>query len=378
MTEQDAFVSYAQNFEDVILWRALRHVKAGHYIDIGANDPVIDSVSLGFYERGWRGCHVEPMAVYAERLRVARPDETVVQAAIGMAEQDTTLFEFAGTGMTTARADYAEAHGQSGFAFVPVAMRTQSLASIFDACPDQVIHWLKIDVEGMERDVVESWGDHPARPWIVVVEMTEPNSTVLVDDGVTGLLADRGYRPVYFDGLNRFFLHQDHADLASHFGPGPNVFDRFSLTPNSAFVLHLRDQITAGKDPYGMVQGLREAFTKGLVAQGVEASDNRVRLDAQLASAWSQIRQLESRLQDAEDRFSGTVRELAEVHREALARMEAEREGSDRMARIAVEKAESRAAIAHRRLLRIRKWFKLGLRLRRIPIVGSLFFARSS
>jgi FkbM family methyltransferase len=378
VTEQHAFVSYAQNFEDVILWRALRHVKAGHYIDIGANDPVIDSVSLGFYERGWRGCHVEPMAVYAERLRAARPDETVVQAAIGMAEQDTTLFEFAGTGMTTARADYAEVHGQSGFAFVPVAMRTQSLASVFDACPHQAIHWLKIDVEGMERDVVESWGDHPARPWIVVVEMTEPNSTVLVDDGVSGLLADRGYRPVYFDGLNRFFLHQDQADLACHFGPGPNVFDRFSLTPNSAFVLHLRDQITAGKDPYGMVQGLREAFTKGLVAQGVEASDNRVRLDAQLASAWSQIRQLEARLQDAEDRFSGTVRELAEVHREALARMEAEREESNRVARIVVENAERRAAIAHRRLLRIRKWFKLGLRLRRVPILGSLFFGRSS
>lgn len=51
------FISYAQNFEDVMLWRALKHVKNGLYIDIGAHDPVICSVSLAFYERGWRGVH---------------------------------------------------------------------------------------------------------------------------------------------------------------------------------------------------------------------------------------------------------------------------------------------------------------------------------
>ncbi|BCG81534.1 FkbM family methyltransferase [Mesorhizobium sp. 113-3-3] len=69
--------SYAQNFEDVILWRALEHVERGFYIDIGAQDPVVDSVSLAFYERGWRGIHVEPSANYAEKLRAARPDEEV-------------------------------------------------------------------------------------------------------------------------------------------------------------------------------------------------------------------------------------------------------------------------------------------------------------
>lgn len=57
--------SYAQNFEDVILWRVLRHVERGTYIDLGAQDPVADSVSLAFYENGWRGLHVEPVSFYA-------------------------------------------------------------------------------------------------------------------------------------------------------------------------------------------------------------------------------------------------------------------------------------------------------------------------
>ena len=31
-----SFISYAQNFEDVMLWRALKHISEGFYIDIGA------------------------------------------------------------------------------------------------------------------------------------------------------------------------------------------------------------------------------------------------------------------------------------------------------------------------------------------------------
>ena len=33
------FQSFAQNFEDVILWRALGHVTNGRYVDVGAADP---------------------------------------------------------------------------------------------------------------------------------------------------------------------------------------------------------------------------------------------------------------------------------------------------------------------------------------------------
>ncbi|RAI25815.1 FkbM family methyltransferase, partial [Rhodoplanes serenus] len=74
--------SYAQNFEDVILFRALKDVTVGSYIDIGAQDPVFDSVSLAFYERGWRGTHVEPSRNYSELLRRARVDERVIEAAV--------------------------------------------------------------------------------------------------------------------------------------------------------------------------------------------------------------------------------------------------------------------------------------------------------
>jgi hypothetical protein len=92
------FITYAQNFEDLMLWRALKHIPTGFYIDIGAQDPLIDSVSFAFYERGWRGVHVEPVPRYAERLRQERRDETVIQAAVGMAGPLIKFYEVPGSG----------------------------------------------------------------------------------------------------------------------------------------------------------------------------------------------------------------------------------------------------------------------------------------
>ena len=42
------FIFYAQNFEDVLLRRALRGVEAGFYVAVGASHPDADSVTRAF------------------------------------------------------------------------------------------------------------------------------------------------------------------------------------------------------------------------------------------------------------------------------------------------------------------------------------------
>jgi FkbM family methyltransferase len=170
------FVSYAQNFEDVILWRALKHIERGFYIDIGAQDPTTDSVSRAFYEHGWRGVHVEPNRDYAEKLREARPDEDIIAAAVTHNAGPMRFYEVPHSGLSTGLAEIAEGHATSGFPVTQVMVETTTLAAILDAHSERDIHWLKIDVEGMEDDVIRSWSPSPVRPWIVVLESTRPNS----------------------------------------------------------------------------------------------------------------------------------------------------------------------------------------------------------
>ena len=49
---------HAQNFEDVLLARCFEAQATGFYVDVGAEDPDIGSVTRHFYERGWRGLNV--------------------------------------------------------------------------------------------------------------------------------------------------------------------------------------------------------------------------------------------------------------------------------------------------------------------------------
>ena len=225
--------SYAQNFEDVILWRALKHVERGCYVDIGAWDPVVDSVSLAFYEHGWRGLHVEPEPAAAARLRQARCDEDVLQAAVGEGS-DIRFHAIPYTGLSTSDQPMAERHAANGHAVEEISVAVVRLSEVLDRFRGREVHWLKIDVEGMEGSVIAGWQPSPVRPWIVVVEVVPPYPTDADASAWEPDLLALGYEFAYFDGLNRFYLSSAHPELRRHFGPGPNVFDNFALAGGSS------------------------------------------------------------------------------------------------------------------------------------------------
>ena len=228
------FVSYAQNFEDVILWRALKHVQKGSYIDIGAWEPERDSVSKAFYDKGWRGVHVEPVPFYAEKLRQARPDEVIVEAVIGLGGGTTEITVIAETGLSTGKAAIADLHRTLPYTQAMILVPKIPLSELFDVHALGEVHWLKIDVEGMEEEVLQSWQGHPARPWVLVLESTLPNKPIQNHYVWESEVLARGYQYVYFDGLNRFYVHKNRTELQSAFGPGPNVFDDYILATTAA------------------------------------------------------------------------------------------------------------------------------------------------
>lgn len=222
-------VSYAQNFEDVMLMRALSHIKHGLYIDIGAQDPLIDSVSLAFHEQGWRGIHVEPTPHYAELLRQQRPGDTVIQAAVSNSAAVLKFYEIPETGISTADSTIAQQHRERGFNIREITVLATTLSEIFKTCTKSEIHWLKIDVEGFEEQALTGWGKSRARPWIVVVESTLPLTQIESHGTWEDKLITKGYTQVYFDGLNQYYLSDKHPELKDAFRSSPNVFDGFTL-----------------------------------------------------------------------------------------------------------------------------------------------------
>ena len=64
----------------------------------------------------------------------------------------------------------------------------------------------------------------------MVIESTVPlSSDASYADWHQGL-EELGYKFVYFEELNRFYVSLDHPELEARFGPGPNLFDNFTLS----------------------------------------------------------------------------------------------------------------------------------------------------
>ncbi|MBT9371988.1 FkbM family methyltransferase [Rhizobium sp. CSW-27] len=316
------FTSYAQNFEDVILWRAFSHIDNGFYIDIGAQDPVTDSVSCGFYERGWRGVSIEPVHAYAEKMRDARPDEVVIEAAVGTGPGPIAFYCFPETGLSTADRGIAERHRQSGLAWEEVHVDCLSLESILEMFADRTICWLKIDVEGMEKDVLSSWGKSEVRPFVVVIEATAPSSRDRTDHGWAHLLESRGYQARYFDGLNCFYIHENAELDADAFGVPPNVFDGFVLsgTSSSSLVSRFNRELPVVRDEPDSVRcdhSGRSAQVRELTADIVRLAKARmtdlereIELRQKLSQTEEQLRTVQGGLSEAEARRNDLAREL--------------------------------------------------------------------
>ncbi|MFM0098660.1 FkbM family methyltransferase [Paraburkholderia nemoris] len=238
-------VSYAQNFEDVMLWRALHDVKCGFYIDIGAQHPLIDSVSKVFYEHGWRGINVEPSIAYAELLRNDRPEDQVIQAAVSSQASIQSFHEIPDTGLSSLNAEIVAHHKERGFSVRETTTPCVLLDDVFGLCVGHDVHWLKIDVEGHETNVLLGWRNSRTRPWIVVLESTQPLTRQETHADWEPLLLDKGYRFAWFDGLNRFYVHESQERLVERFYAPPNVFDDFVLsgTSSAPFALRLKNEV---------------------------------------------------------------------------------------------------------------------------------------
>lgn len=324
--------SYAQNFEDVLLWRALKGVENGFYIDIGAQDPVVDSVSLMFYEQGWRGIHVEPSLQYYDMLRAARPDETVLNVACSDKPGMIDFYAFRDTGMSTASKDAADVVENHGWTPIKTSTAAVTLDEILDRVDQPEIHWMKIDVEGFEEQVLRGWRKSKRRPWIIVVEAIAPLTHEPTHDSWDALLVDKGYVFTYFDKLNRYYVSKAHLELQGPLSHGPWVWDEFEVPEgrrSQTIVGHYKAELSSARQAQADATAVAathaaeaathaaraDELTTALSQANGELAETREQLNAwrgELDRAWSALGQTQSataQMRNDLDRMAGDLTE---------------------------------------------------------------------
>lgn len=273
--------SYSQCGEDILLWRVLENVSKGFFIDIGAFDPSDDSVTRIFYDAGWAGINIEPNPVLFTRFVEDRPRDINLSIAVSDQNAELELNLIGETGLTTLVADVAERHQSNGWLVEKINVPTRPLADIWDEyMPNgQDVHFLKIDVEGAEEAVIRGadWSRH--RPWIVIVEALEPNSTVKSHQNWDPLLQEVGYEFVNFDGLNRYYVARERPEFIEPLR-APLNFITHRYVP---FALH-------------------------------QAQDESARLNAQCGQIQTELAINQIELAAAKQDLANTQRELSQLH----------------------------------------------------------------
>lgn len=221
------FVSYAQNSEDVILWRALKQVENGFYIDIGTADLSNLSVTRALYERGWQGINIEPAPAYFARCVEERPRDVNLNLVASNRTGRLHFLHVPSTGLFTLDPVVANATAARGFTVELLEVEAKPLSTICDEAGVTEIQLLKIDAKGTEQAVLAGANFARHRPWVVVVKTIVPLTTIRNEASWEPILLEAGYLRAFFDGVSFYYVAKEHEELLPLLAVPPNALDNF-------------------------------------------------------------------------------------------------------------------------------------------------------
>jgi FkbM family methyltransferase len=224
----ERMISYAQNREDVLLARLFPAGYRGFYVDIGANHPVNCSVTCHFYKHGWSGINVEPGRIFKE-LQAARPRDTNLNVAISDRSGEATFYEY--PDRTTDSTLSAAVFDDNQKFDADCIKRTIPTTSLRELCErhvgDRTIDFMSIDVEGLEKMIIDNGDWRKYRPRVVIIEATRPHSRETADISWENTLLANGYLFANFDGLNRYYVREEDRGFLEKLDSPVCVHDEF-------------------------------------------------------------------------------------------------------------------------------------------------------
>ncbi|MBD9414004.1 FkbM family methyltransferase [Pseudomonas sp. PDM16] len=310
-------ISYAQNFEDVILERIFKNQKDGFYIDVGACHPMYDSVTQHFYLKGWSGINIEPQPDLHAQLQAVRDRDINLQVCVGAKAGNSVLSVTVEIGTSTLRKSIADSYRSEGKVSQELVVEVVTLDSIWEEyVGERQVDFLKIDVEGFEKEVLSGADFSKVAPSILVVEATSPNSPLPIYGQWEHLLLDC-YEFFYFDGLNRFYARKSFSFDSAACAVPPNVFDNIKTYPSILLEQESRNQKLENDD---LNKQLKEALDL-IVGKDAALVDAGAAYEALQGEAVLQRQQLEEAAAVGSD-YRGEIAKIQNAYDALMIAME--------------------------------------------------------
>ena len=175
--DTEGTVSYAQSGEDLIANFIFHYLQIPKitYLDVGAHDPVAINNTYFFYRRGFRGVLVEPNVEMCKKLRAVRPQDTTLEAGIGVtAQREADYYLMTESAWNTFSKEEAEHMTRvtggrikvERVVKMPLLAIDDVMAKHFGGAPA----FLSIDAEGLHLAILKTIDFKRFRPAVICVE----------------------------------------------------------------------------------------------------------------------------------------------------------------------------------------------------------------
>ena len=174
--------------------------KNGFYVDVGANDPIIESQSYHLEKSGWMGLLIEPLSSYCNDLKEKRTG-VVIQNACSAPENHLKTLRLLVAGGHSTLNENPIALGTKSQEYVDVTCKT--LDSILTENAVKLnFDFISIDIEGHELEMFKGFSIQKWRPKLVLLE------DHVLNHKKHKLMISNGYKLLMRTGLNSWYVSQ--------------------------------------------------------------------------------------------------------------------------------------------------------------------------
>jgi FkbM family methyltransferase len=206
---KNARLSYSQSGEDLILETIFCDISKGVYVDIGANNPYIQSNTQYFYKKGWRGVNVDALPGSMIIFNKVRSKDINIETAISNENSELKYYMFSSTFFNTFDQNLVEKIKNHSKLIGEKTINSIKLSDLFNSLKINTIDFLSVDVEGLDYEVLKSNDWEKYRPKVIVTECFSDGLELLHLDKLYQFLKGTGYILFCNSPTNAFYLEKE-------------------------------------------------------------------------------------------------------------------------------------------------------------------------
>ena len=206
------FRSHSAFGEEILVNRFFKGINNGFYIDVGALNPKVGSLTYLLYKKGWKGLNIDLTKENIKLFKFLRKRDISIQVAISDKKQDIQSYIFdQGSGLNTVEKTHANKWAKRiNKKYKIVQIKSDTLNNIIQKNNvPKTFEYLNIDVELHEINVLKGLDFGKFRPKLITVEIHCDSVEQIKNNAVYKFLISKRYKLISFYHLTCFFIPEE-------------------------------------------------------------------------------------------------------------------------------------------------------------------------